>query len=130
MIRNFFFGPILIRRRIWRSYSDSVVTRVQYIHNLYRENNHHAAPGFSGWSGHAQPQILAAIDHVLKHVIDSVLVHAGSVSDYLSYVPANLSQKAGGTLSRLVARIVREDATEISIVNGWILKIVTLALVL
>jgi hypothetical protein len=42
-------------------------------------------------------QIFAAIDHILEHVIDRVLVHSGAFGNDLAHLTTHLAQKTRGT---------------------------------
>src|SRR6185295_2334171 len=59
-------------------------------------------------------------------MIDSVLVNARYVSDYLSDFAPDAAEETGGAGFRAMPGIVRKDSTEVTIVNGWVLKIVAL----
>jgi hypothetical protein len=99
---------------------------MQYVHYLHCQHNHYSPACLSFWSSHAQLQFFAAIDHVLKHMIDSVLVNARYVSDYLSHFTPDAAEETGGAWFLTMPGIVGKDSTEVTIVHRRVLKIVAL----
>src|SRR5215470_347611 len=101
---------------------------MKHVHYLHSEHYHDTTARFAEGGCDTKFQIFAAIDHVLQHVIDRVLVHACTFSDDLSHLESHLAQKTDGTLAMFVMWIVGEDATQIAIVNSGPFEVVTLAL--
>src|SRR6267142_37763 len=104
-----------------------MIPRMQYVHNLNCQDNHYATASLSFRRRHAQLQILATIDHILEHVVDSVLMNAGAFSDYLANFTPNAAEKTSGAWQRLIKRIGGEDPQQITIVNRRPVKVVFLA---
>ena len=109
------------------SYGDAMITRMQHVHYLNCQHNHHAPACFARRTGYAQFQILAAVDHVCEHMIDGVLVYAGSFSNDLAHFATYAAQKS---LQRWVWPVWRGSSEkirlQISIINGRPIKIVLL----
>ena len=69
---------------------------MQNVHDLHSQDNHKTPPRFAFGVYDTKLQILAAIDHVLQHVIDSVLVNSGAFGNNLTHFAAHAANKAGG----------------------------------
>jgi hypothetical protein len=75
-----------------------------------------------------QPQFLAAINHVLQHVIDCVLVYASSFSDNLTHFPPHAADEARCALFGPVSWIIREDPVQITIIDSRPFEVVAFTL--
>src|ERR1700704_1552929 len=105
-----------------------MITRMEHIHYLNSQDNHYPTARLSRRRRHSQLQILTTVDHVFEHVIDGVLMDAGTFGDNLTNVATHAAQKTGGAWTRSVLRIGREDAEQITIVNCRPVKVVFFAL--
>src|SRR5215212_1696094 len=101
---------------------------MEHVHYLHSQHYHDMTARFAEGCCYAKSQFFAAVDHILQHVIDRVLMHAGAFSNDLSHLATDLAQETRSAGQCLVPRIVREDAMEISIVNCGPFEVVTLAL--
>src|SRR6185437_5879989 len=101
---------------------------MKHVHYLHSQHYHDTSARFAEGGCDTKFQFFAAVDHVLQDVIDGVLVHASAFSDDLSDLASHLAQKTRGALPVLVMWIVREDATQIAIVNRGPFEVVSLAL--
>ena len=68
---------------------------MEHVHYLHSQHYHYATRSRKGLL--PELQIFAAIDRVLQHTIDRVLVHAGAFGDDLSHFATHLAQKNRGT---------------------------------
>ena len=101
---------------------------MEHIHYLHSQHYHDTTTRFAEGGCYTKFQIFAAVDHILQHVIDGVLMHAGAFSNDLPDLATDLTNEAGGTGPCFVSWIVGKDSMKISIVNGGPFEVVTLAL--
>jgi hypothetical protein len=101
---------------------------MEHVHYLHSQHYHDTSARFAEGGCYTKFQFFTAIDHILHHVIDRVLMHAGTLGDDLSHLETHLEKKTRGTLSMLMMWIVGDDATQIAIVNRGPFEVVTLAL--
>src|SRR5258705_13633620 len=101
-----------------------MISRMQHVHYLYRQNNHYTTARLSLWCSHAQLQLSATIDHILQHVVNGVLVDLGALSDELPHFMTYAADKhcCAGTFA--VPGIIGKDPPQIPIVNRGPLKVV------
>jgi len=82
---------------------------MEHVHYLHSQHYHDTAARFAKGGCYTKFQFFAAIDHVLQHVIDRVLVHAGALSNDLSHFSAHRAKETRSARFALVSRIVGED---------------------
>src|SRR4029453_17476479 len=110
------------------SHRNAMITRMKHVHYLNCQNDHHTTTRFSLRSYNTQPQFVTAIDHVLQNMINRVLMHSRSFSNYLSNFTTHTANETRSTQMIFVSGIIRKDATQISIVNSRPLEIIALSL--
>src|SRR5215213_8284816 len=101
---------------------------MKHIHYLHSQHYHDTTTRFAEGGCYTKFQFFAAIDHILQHVIDRVLVYAGAFSNHLSHLATHLAHEARGARPCLVSWIVGKDSMEIPIVNCGPFEVVTLTL--
>ena len=101
---------------------------MEHVHYLHSQHYHDTSARFAEGGCYTKFQFFTAIDHVLQHVIDRVLVHARAFSNDLSHLTTHLAKEARSARFALVSRIVRENSMQFSIVNCGPFEVVTLAL--
>src|ERR1051325_2592138 len=101
---------------------------MEHVHYLHSQHYHDTTTRFAEGGCYSKFQFFTPIDHILQHVIDCVLMHAGAFSNDLPHFAPHLPNEAGGALARLVSWIVRKDSMKIAIVNCGPFEVVTLAL--
>jgi hypothetical protein len=84
---------------------------MEHFHYLHSQRYHDTTTRFAKGGCHAKLQLFAAIDHVLQHVIDRVLMHACTISNDLSHLSAHLAKETRGAGFVSMSWIVGEDAT-------------------
>src|SRR5215213_3818066 len=101
---------------------------MKHIHYLHSQHYHDTTTRFAEGGCYTKFQFFAAIDHILQHVIDRVLVDPCAFSNDLSHLATDVPNETHSTGPCLVSWIVGEDSMEISIVNSGPFEVVTLAL--
>src|SRR5688572_7774726 len=104
-----------------------MITRMEHVHYLHSQHYHYTTTRLSKRCGDTQFQIFATIDHVLQHVIDRVLVHAGAFRDDLSHLTTYTPDETCCALTLTMPRVVRENPMQIAIVNGGPFEVVSLS---
>jgi hypothetical protein len=66
---------------------------MEHVHYLHSQHYHDTSTRFAEGGCDTKFQFFTAIDHVLQHVIDRVLVHAGAFGDYLSHFATHLAKE-------------------------------------
>src|SRR5215211_4201585 len=101
---------------------------MEHVHYLHSQHYHDTTTRFAEGGCYTKFQIFAAVDHILQHVIDRVLMHAGAFSNDLPHFAPHLAHEAGRAGPCLVSRLVGKNSMKISVVNGGPFEVVTLAL--
>src|SRR2546425_8051404 len=105
-----------------------MITRMQHVHHLDGQDNHDAPASLSRGSCHTQLELFTAVDHILQHVIDCVLVNSGSLGNDLTNFATHAAEKTCGAGTGVMMWIVRKDSTQIAIVDSGPIKVITLTL--
>src|SRR5215210_4402450 len=101
---------------------------MEHVHYLHSQHYHDTTTRFAEGGCYTKFQFFAAVDHILQHVIDRVLMDASAFGNDLSHFAPHLANKTCGAGPCLVPWIVGKDPVKISIVNCRPFKVVTLAL--
>jgi len=83
---------------------------MEHVHYLHSQRYHDTSARFAEGGCYTKFQFFTTIDHILQHVIDRVLMHAGAFGNDLSHFTTHLAKKERGALLVSVSRIVREDS--------------------
>src|SRR5215217_9018964 len=101
---------------------------MKHVHYLHSQHYHDTTTRFAEGGCYSKFQFFAAVDHILQHVIDRVLMHTSALRNYLTHFAPHLANETRGTGPCLVSWVIRKNSMEISIVNRGPFKVVTLAL--
>jgi hypothetical protein len=83
---------------------------MEHVHYLHSQHYHDTSARFAEGGCYTKFQFSTTIDHVLQHVIDCVLMHAGALGNDLSHFTTHLAKKHRSARFVPVSRIVREDS--------------------
>src|SRR6185369_4122460 len=101
---------------------------MEHVHYLHSQHYHDTSARFAEGGCYTKVQFFTTSDHILQHVIDRVLMHAGAFSNDLTHFATHFAKEHRRTRFVPVSRIVREDSVQFAIVNCGPFEVVTLAL--
>jgi len=99
------------------------------VHGLHRQQYKQVLLGVMLRQAHSQPQLATSVDHLCKHLVDSIVVHAGSFRNFVTQFTAMTTEKTDRAWARFVPSLRGEDSKQVAIIIRGPQERVMLALV-
>jgi hypothetical protein len=99
------------------------------VHGLDRQQHKQLLFGMMLGQSDSQPQLPASVNHLCKHLVDSIVVHASSFRNFVTQFTTMASEKTDCAWAGFVTSLRGEDSKQVAIIIRGPQERVMLALV-